>query len=182
MFALFHSYLVFHSPALTASRLVKTSNSWNKAILYCHWTYKLLQNIIRSKGGEMDMTSLMGGIKDRTSKEFLVMQSFQLEKTWVRLSWPWQTRDGLYSTLLERHEWCRTWCAQIIRQFYNFSVDYYLASYSSIQVANKSIYNCVGPIETVRWSPTLNGLSHGMWEFFRIQLQTNFCPLTCWWP
>jgi len=38
------------------------------------------------KGGGMDMASLMGGIKDRTSKEFLVMQSFQLEKMWVRLS------------------------------------------------------------------------------------------------
>ena len=73
--------------------------------------YKLLQKIIRSKGGKMDMASLMGGIKDRTSKEFLVMQSFQLEKTWVRLSWPWQAGDGLYSTLLERHERCRTWCA-----------------------------------------------------------------------
>ena len=28
----------------------------------------------------MDMASLMGSIKDRTSKEFLEMQSFQLEK------------------------------------------------------------------------------------------------------
>ena len=50
----------------------------------------------------------------------------------------------------------------------------------SIQVANKSIYNFVGPIETAGWSPTLNGLSRGMWEFFCIQLQTNFCRLAFW--
>ena len=47
---------------------------------------------------------------------------------------------------------CPTTVLTIIRQFYNFSADYYLASYSSIQVANKSIYNFVWPIETVRRS------------------------------
>ena len=47
----------------------------------------------------------------------------------------------------------------------------------SIQVANKSIYNFVGPIETVGRSPALNGLSRGIPEFFCIQLWTNFCSL-----
>ena len=38
-FALFHLYLVFTRRPPTTSRLVKTSNSWNKAILYCHWIF-----------------------------------------------------------------------------------------------------------------------------------------------
>ena len=39
------------------------------------------------------------------------MQSFQLQKMWYNLSWSWQAGDGLYSTLLERHLWCRSWHA-----------------------------------------------------------------------
>ena len=39
-------------------------------------------------------------------------------------------------------------------------------------------YNFVVPIETARQSPALKGLSHGMREFFSIQLKTNFCSLT----
>ena len=43
-FALFHLVSCFHTPAPTASRLVKTSNSWNKAILYCHWIYRVFHS------------------------------------------------------------------------------------------------------------------------------------------
>ena len=57
---------------------------------YVQWIIKADINSPRKlyvqKGGKMDMASLMGSIKDRTSKEFLEMQSFQLEKTWVCLS------------------------------------------------------------------------------------------------
>ena len=65
-------------------RFVLTSTLDGK--LFIEEDCKLLQKIIRSKGGKMDMASLMGGIKDRISREFLVMQTFQLEKTWVHLS------------------------------------------------------------------------------------------------
>ena len=86
----------------------RTGNSW---ISLLTTELNSPRKLYVQKGGKMDMSSLMGSIKDRTSKEFLEMQSFQLEKTWVCLSWPWQAGDGLYSTLLERHQWCRSWCA-----------------------------------------------------------------------
>ena len=123
------------------------------------------------------MASLMGSIKDRTSKEFLKMQSFQLEKTWVCLSWPWQAGDGLYSTLLERHKWCRSWHAHhypTILQFFGCLLLGIIMCPSRLQ-----INRFITLLGRLRLSGD-HGLSHRMPEFFRIQLQTNFCPLAFW--
>ena len=68
-------------------------------------------------------------------------------------------------------------CSQLSNNFTIFRPTTTWHHHVSIQVANKSIYNFVGPIETVGRSPTLNGLSRGIPEFFRIQLWTNFCSL-----
>ena len=68
-------------------------------------------------------------------------------------------------------------CSQLSNNFTIFWLTTTWHHRVSIQVANKSIYNFVGPIETVRQSPALNGLSRGMPDFFHIQLQKNFCPL-----